>query len=376
VGGQVVSCARLLSTDAPRRRFFSFCLAFLTDTWGYKVLSIAGALKRWATKTERDPKRTYVWICALCLNQHRIVQTMTPDELSAEFGARVSAIGHLLPMLEPWRDPQNLKRAWCLFELFTAIGEGGKVAIDVVLTEEEDESFLNAMSTEGYACIDAALASIRSENATATVEADLKAIRELIKSKPGGFETLDTTVRNHLHEWFEDRGAVKSARRLDRSGRKNSTGTVMSASAAASSAGAPQMKPGGGYLQPLALNPGYTPNVPVRGEGGGGDVSDTHFGFDANGYVLDNIAQGDHRGSSSDTAAGSITSPRHEYAQINNDDDGDTKEDLGGFGEGGDGSSRKHSHVSAAGAKHEYARIAENDANGEWGFGTAEYLAI
>ena len=79
---------------------------------------MAGALERWTAKTERDPKRTYVWICALCLNQHRIVKTMTPDELSAEFGTRVSAIGYLLPMLEPWRDPQYLKRAWCLFELY------------------------------------------------------------------------------------------------------------------------------------------------------------------------------------------------------------------------------------------------------------------
>jgi hypothetical protein len=32
--------------------------------------------------------------------------------------------------------------------------------------------------------------------------------------------------------------------------------------------------------------------------------------------------------------------------------------------------------VNIAMCQHEYARIAENDADGEWGFGTAEYLAI
>jgi hypothetical protein len=200
-----------LSPHPPFRRAFS-----RADTWGYKVTSVAGALEHWVTKTDRDPKKTYVWICALCLNQHRFVKTMTPNELSIEFGARVSAIGHILPMLEPWRAPVYLSRAWCLFELYTAITSGGKVEIDVVLTEEEDASFLDAMNTEGYSCIDAALANIQSENATATVEADLNAIRELVKSTPGGFQTLNTTVRNHLHEWFEARGAVKSARRLNR----------------------------------------------------------------------------------------------------------------------------------------------------------------
>jgi hypothetical protein len=238
------------------------------------VTSVAGALQRWAAKNGRDPKRTYVWICALCLNQHRIVKTMTPDELSAEFGTRVSTIGYLLPMLEPWRDPQYLKRAWCLFELYTAIGASGAVAIDVVLTEEEDANFLEAMGTEGYACIDTALASIQSANATATIEADLHAIRELIKSKPGGFETLDTTVRNHLHTWFEDRGAVKSARRLDRHGRKsNANAYVSSSSASLSSSGVRRNKPDG-YLQPLNLNPGYTPSA-SWGDDGGVEASDT-----------------------------------------------------------------------------------------------------
>jgi len=166
-----------------------------------------------------------------------------------------------------------LKRAWCLFELYTAIGASGAVAIDVVLTEEEDANFLEAMGTEGYACIDTALASIQSANATATIEADLNAIRELIKSKPGGFETLDTTVRNHLHTWFEDRGAVKSARRLDRHGRTSNANAYVSSSSASLSSAVRRIKPDG-YLQPLNLNPGYTPSA-SWGDDGGVEASDT-----------------------------------------------------------------------------------------------------
>jgi hypothetical protein len=103
------------------------------------------------------------------------------------------------------RNPVYLRRAWCLFELYTAITEGG-VVIDVVLTEEEDASFLAAMAAEGYSCIDTALRSVRSEAATATEPADLDAIRALVRKLPGGFTTLDSTVREHLHTWFEAHG--------------------------------------------------------------------------------------------------------------------------------------------------------------------------
>ena len=71
------------------------------DSWSYKVASVASALARWAEQNNRNPKRTYIWICSLCLNQHRIIKTHTPDELAAEFGPRVQHIGRILPMLEP-----------------------------------------------------------------------------------------------------------------------------------------------------------------------------------------------------------------------------------------------------------------------------------
>jgi hypothetical protein len=54
-------------------------------------------------------------------------------------------------MLEPWRNPSYLTRAWCLFELYTAIGERDNVIIDVILTEAEHTSFVTAMTSEGCA---------------------------------------------------------------------------------------------------------------------------------------------------------------------------------------------------------------------------------
>jgi hypothetical protein len=79
-----------------------------SDTWGYKVLSVSQALTRWAERVGRDPTRTYIWICSLCLNQHRIGETdVSPEDLAKEFGPRVQSIGRILPMLEPWRNPSE-----------------------------------------------------------------------------------------------------------------------------------------------------------------------------------------------------------------------------------------------------------------------------
>ena len=69
------------------------------DTWGYKIQSVSDALERWVKQTGRDPKRTYIWICALCLNQHRMAVPATPKQLAAEFGPRVRAIGRIVSLI-------------------------------------------------------------------------------------------------------------------------------------------------------------------------------------------------------------------------------------------------------------------------------------
>jgi len=82
----------------------------IADCWDYKVQSVADVLRRWAAHTDRDPKRTYIWVCSLCLNQHRIINKLSPDELAAEFGPRVQQIGRILPMLEPCVPSMMLER--------------------------------------------------------------------------------------------------------------------------------------------------------------------------------------------------------------------------------------------------------------------------
>lgn len=154
--------------------------------------------------------------------------------------SRIFVASLVSPVLQPLNLPQTHPHTVarrCLFELYTAITE--QIKIDIILTGEEHASFADAMSAEGYAVIDAALAKVNAQNATASVPADVEAIQALVRSMPGQFDALNNTVKAHvrvglchsppllaveetfltetcpqLHRWFEDNGAIKSARRV------------------------------------------------------------------------------------------------------------------------------------------------------------------
>jgi len=143
-----------------------------------------------------------------------MVVTQTRESLAAEFAPRVLQIGRLLPMLAPWDNPMYVKRAWCLFELFTAIQHHNEVDITIVLPPAERKGFESAMEGAGYSSLDAVLSGIDSAAAEASVTADLEAIRQHIKDLPGGFDALDAEVQLHLQGWFAEQGAVMSASRV------------------------------------------------------------------------------------------------------------------------------------------------------------------
>jgi len=98
------------------------------------------------------------------------------------------------------------------------------VEIDIILSPNQAQNFrdrINADGTDAHA-IDEALAHVQSENAEASVQADLDAIRALIQQYSGGFGTLDDTVRQYLRRWFVSQGGVKVVARAGRPAASNS----------------------------------------------------------------------------------------------------------------------------------------------------------
>lgn len=79
--------------------------AMLSYFWTYSMVDVVDALTDWTRENERNPARTYIWMDALCLNQHRFGVTPSADKLADEFASRVTSIGRILPLLAPWDKP-------------------------------------------------------------------------------------------------------------------------------------------------------------------------------------------------------------------------------------------------------------------------------
>ena len=82
----------------------------LSYSWGYSIGDIVDTLDDFCNSKGKDPKKTYVWICCLCINQHRVVEKSEKeddgesdfDEFQKIFHDRVKGIGQIVAMMYPW----------------------------------------------------------------------------------------------------------------------------------------------------------------------------------------------------------------------------------------------------------------------------------
>ena len=64
---------------------------------------------------------------------------------------------------------------------------------------------------DGYGVVDGVLDSIDSIKAECWSADDLAKITTFVNSTPGGFSTLNDTIKAHLGRWFETQGGIKTA---------------------------------------------------------------------------------------------------------------------------------------------------------------------
>ena len=182
----------------------------LSYSWGNTVEDIIDVLQLYCLRNSLDPKRTYVWICCLCVNQHRVVENKLNgknvpfDEFRSVFKSRVREIKNVVALLSPWREPLYLKRVWCIFELFTADKYESKLSIQMPKREEEDfkNSIYNSRSgvkinNEIYS----SLADTNIEDAEASVDNDRTNIMKIVNEGCGTVE-LDKRVNTLLRNWI------------------------------------------------------------------------------------------------------------------------------------------------------------------------------
>jgi len=193
----------------------------LSYTWGYTVGDIVDALGQYCVDMELEPKRTYVWMCCLCINQHRVKaaraadQVIPFDSFRQEFADRVRGIGHVVALMSPWHQPSYLSRVWCDFEMFTAAETQG-VTLTIVMPPREMDDFREALLEKtGVDRVWRACAGVKVEEAQASVPVDRDRILSLIEEGPG-FEALNSLIVKRLQEWMVDSSEGYLKQRLAR----------------------------------------------------------------------------------------------------------------------------------------------------------------
>ncbi len=193
-------------------------------TWGYRIQDIVSTLVEKCQEDGRDPKKTYVWMCCLCNNQHRWVYVQEQEEtggrLSEEkellatgpspsssfekwfhaiFFRIVQRIGLIWSIVTPdQNDSAYLKRVWCLLEIYIANTVDG-VKSEIIMAKEHKERMANHSKTVST-FLDT-LANTKIENARASREEDKQSILNFVK-KDIGFAGFNKTVDIVLRKWM------------------------------------------------------------------------------------------------------------------------------------------------------------------------------
>jgi len=183
----------------------------ISYAWGYRVEDIVETLTSFCKVKGLDPKHTYVWICCLCNNQHRVVDkgSVSFEDFRSIFNKRVRGIGNIIAMMAPWNNPAYLKRVWCVFEMFEAYSDS-ECTVQIAMPPKERESLIKAITEptrqDGKNGIDelfTALAKTKVENADASRQTDKDNILRLVEDGPGCYK-LNMEVNHLMREWVRE----------------------------------------------------------------------------------------------------------------------------------------------------------------------------
>lgn len=200
IGAAYVDCLEGEDNVGPANLMLSY-------GWANTVDTITSTLHDHCISKNLNPKHTYVWICCLCNNQHRVAERkrmgieVSFDEFQRIFYHQVISIGNVLCLMSPWNNPIYLSRCWCLFELFSAY-ESDHVNIVIAMPPSEKNEMVNALNKrEGVNTLFDVLSNTSVERATASEESDRVRIMSMIESGPG-FPMFNQKINALLRDWM------------------------------------------------------------------------------------------------------------------------------------------------------------------------------
>ena len=136
-GDGLAVCERLRKQGSPHvgeaTVFVSWFLATTIET-------LLDALANYLEQKGLREEDTFFWVCDYVIRQTNV----GPD--LALLGECVSAVGHTVLLMEPWHDPQPLRRAYCIKEVYHT--QAGGSEFDVVMSSVQQRAFEEALQKD------------------------------------------------------------------------------------------------------------------------------------------------------------------------------------------------------------------------------------
>mmetsp|Transcript_22530 Transcript_22530/g.49325 ORF Transcript_22530/g.49325 Transcript_22530/m.49325 type:complete len:571 (+) Transcript_22530:118-1830(+) len=165
---------------------------FVSWVWRYDIGEFIDALYQYCCDNELEPHKTYVWICFLCNNQRKLLLGNNALDGVEVFGKVLQKIGKMVCVLDNFKEPVYLRRAWGVYEVFEA--KDKKINTTVILLPKARREFCEKHGSPDV------LGEVDVMHAKATVPSDEKLIRSKISQAQGGADNVNREVKNLIRE--------------------------------------------------------------------------------------------------------------------------------------------------------------------------------
>ena len=171
---------------------------FVSFAYKSNFIDLVGAIERFVENESvtLDPEKTFYWFDPVVNDQWTAIDKDF-TWWATTFKDAICKINHTLMFMTPWRDPEPLTRAWCLFELFSTVSTGSKFSI--AMSKYDADNFMNAMMTNGYADVIKMLATIDVRKSSCWNPDDQSKIFNVVREI--GFDKINSLVFQLLRTW-------------------------------------------------------------------------------------------------------------------------------------------------------------------------------
>eukprot|EP00053_Salpingoeca_punica_P009270 m.82960 g.82960 ORF g.82960 m.82960 type:complete len:263 (+) comp14947_c0_seq3:118-906(+) len=151
------------------------------------------------SKDKKKKKQVFFWIDAFCVNQHTPHAPTTAEWFRDGLQQRMEAMGEVLVVLTPHKNPVPLRRLWCLWEMHSALQlKSRRVKLSVSLPADQRLPAVASATAESSPLIETMM-RVDLARAAASDKSDEAAILEAARNSSSSSSSGGSSLHRHRH---------------------------------------------------------------------------------------------------------------------------------------------------------------------------------